>query len=375
MQSSVVAASTGCIRNAVALRDPCALTLSSGAPDALGLLGLLMKEKFQRLRLETKSLKLSQNSATLGTCCLQEVAASWLRSHAANVHGASSASCFPFSPTAICPFWPEVRCTHHVWGVSCCMQQTWAMKADTLNRLQRNDHAMIRWICNVRTKDEVSSDSLLTKLGIQDLEVVLRTSRMRWFGHVERSTGWIAEVCKLNVVAQKRSGRPRKSSDEVLENDRKKARYGFCWPSEPFWVERTPSRKTCQKAQPLVEENRALKWIWWYDEHKGHNFYYLCLLLESLVKEWAMMFFQICFMIMTMTKQIFQNLDVNLQIYLFCNMALLSLARNRLCPATELGICHDMFTYPTEGVKNLVFLSCFSYIMFSSCLSFSYICL
>ena len=72
------AASAGCIRNAVALRDPCALTLSSGAPDALGLLGLSMKEKFQMLRLETKSLKLSQSSATLGTCSLQEVAASWL---------------------------------------------------------------------------------------------------------------------------------------------------------------------------------------------------------------------------------------------------------------------------------------------------------
>ena len=100
--------------------------------------------------------------------------------------------------------------------------ETWAMKVDTLNRLRRNDRAMIRWICNVRAKDEVSSDSLLTKLGIQDLDVVLRTSRMRWFGHVERSTGWIAEVCKLNVVAQKRSGRPRKSWDEVLENDRKK---------------------------------------------------------------------------------------------------------------------------------------------------------
>ena len=100
--------------------------------------------------------------------------------------------------------------------------ETWAMEVDTLNRLRRNDRAMIRWICNVRAKDEVSSDSLLTKLGIQDLDVVLRTSRMRWFGHVERSTGWIAEVRKLNVVAQKRSGRPRKSWDEVLENDRKK---------------------------------------------------------------------------------------------------------------------------------------------------------
>ena len=100
--------------------------------------------------------------------------------------------------------------------------ETWAMKADTLNRLRRNDRAMIRWICNVKAKDEVSSDSLLTKLGIQDLDVVLRTGRMRWFGHVERSTGWISEVRKLNVVAQKRSGRPRKSWDEVKKNDRKK---------------------------------------------------------------------------------------------------------------------------------------------------------
>ena len=51
--------------------------------------------------------------------------------------------------------------------------ETWAMKTDTLNGLWRNDRAMIRWICNVKAKDEVSSDSLLTKLGSQDLDVVL----------------------------------------------------------------------------------------------------------------------------------------------------------------------------------------------------------
>ena len=50
---------------------------------------------------------------------------------------------------------------------------------------------------------------------------------MVWnFGHVERSTGWISEVRKLNVVAQKRSGRPRKSWDEVIKNDRKKLDMG-----------------------------------------------------------------------------------------------------------------------------------------------------
>ena len=70
--------------------------------------------------------------------------------------------------------------------------ETWAMTAATIIRLRRNDRAMIRWICNVKAKDEVSSDSLLSKLGIQGLEMVLRTSRMRLFGHVERSTGWYA---------------------------------------------------------------------------------------------------------------------------------------------------------------------------------------
>ena len=100
--------------------------------------------------------------------------------------------------------------------------ETWAMKADTLNSLWRNGRAMIRWICNVNAKDRESLDSLLTKFGIHDLDVVLCTSRMRWFGHVERSTGWISKVCKLNVVALKRSGRPRKSLDVVIRNDRKK---------------------------------------------------------------------------------------------------------------------------------------------------------
>ena len=57
--------------------------------------------------------------------------------------------------------------------------------------------------------------------------MVLCTSRMRWLVHVERSTGWIAELFKLNVVAQERTGRPGKTWDEVFVNDRE-ARYGFC---------------------------------------------------------------------------------------------------------------------------------------------------
>ena len=127
--------------------------------------------------------------------------------------------------------------------------ETWAMTVATLNRLRRNDRAMICWICYDKANDEVSSDSLLSKLGLQDNRCDC-SSRMRWYGHVERSKGWIAQVRKLNIVAQKRSGKPRKSWDEVLLDDRK----------ESLRVERS-SKETCQTSPTLSGGQRTIKRI------------------------------------------------------------------------------------------------------------------
>ena len=53
---------------------------------------------------------------------------------------------------------------------------------------------------------------------------MLHSSRMRWYGHVECIKGFISQVRKLNVVAQNRSGKLRKSWDKVLLDDEKKVR-------------------------------------------------------------------------------------------------------------------------------------------------------
>ena len=50
---------------------------------------------------------------------------------------------------------------------------------------EQSDHGIHCLSFHLHVLDEVSSDSLLTKLGIQDLDVVLRTGRMRWFGHAQ----------------------------------------------------------------------------------------------------------------------------------------------------------------------------------------------
>ena len=44
--------------------------------------------------------------------------------------------------------------------------ETWSVTVSTLNRLRPNDLAMIRWMCNIKTNDNVFSHSLLSKLGI-----------------------------------------------------------------------------------------------------------------------------------------------------------------------------------------------------------------
>ena len=60
-----------------------------------------------------------------------------------------------------------------------------------LLRLQRNDRAMIRQICNVKPQDTatIRSTELLAQLRIEDLDLVLKERRLRWYGQVERSNG------------------------------------------------------------------------------------------------------------------------------------------------------------------------------------------
>ena len=54
--------------------------------------------------------------------------------------------------------------------------ETWPLTKPNLQRLQRNDRAMIRQICNVRPQDIVTtrSNELLVQLGIEDLDLILK---------------------------------------------------------------------------------------------------------------------------------------------------------------------------------------------------------
>ena len=100
--------------------------------------------------------------------------------------------------------------------------ETWSLTKQNLQRLQRNDRAMIRQICKIKPEDvaTVRSKDLLARLEIDDLEVILREKRLRWFGHVERSSGAIKTAYSMQIEGRRGPGRPKMTWRALTERDR-----------------------------------------------------------------------------------------------------------------------------------------------------------
>ena len=98
--------------------------------------------------------------------------------------------------------------------------ETWPLTKPNLQRLQRNDKAMIRQICNVRPQDIVTtrSNELLVRLGIEDLDLILKERRIWWYGHVECSSGAIKTAFDI-LVDGKRGHRGAQNDMEAADRE------------------------------------------------------------------------------------------------------------------------------------------------------------
>ena len=43
---------------------------------------------------------------------------------------------------------------------------------------------MVRWMCNVKVIDRVTSKELRERLGIDDIILILQQNRLQWYGHM-----------------------------------------------------------------------------------------------------------------------------------------------------------------------------------------------
>ena len=89
--------------------------------------------------------------------------------------------------------------------------ETWPL---TKTNLQRNDMAMIRQIFQAT----VRSSELLAKLQLEDLDLILRERGLRWFGHVEGSSGAVRTACDIQIEG--RGGGGCRANKEGTDRER-----------------------------------------------------------------------------------------------------------------------------------------------------------
>ena len=65
----------------------------------------------------------------------------------------------------------------------------------------------------------VRSSELLVKLELEDLDLILRERRLRWFGHVEPSSGAIGTACDIQIDGRRGAGRPKLTWKKLTERD------------------------------------------------------------------------------------------------------------------------------------------------------------
>ena len=55
----------------------------------------------------------------------------------------------------------------------------------------------------------IRSTELLAQLGIEDLDLILKERRLRWYGHVERSNGAVKTAFEIQADGKRGPGRPK----------------------------------------------------------------------------------------------------------------------------------------------------------------------
>ena len=95
------------------------------------------------------------------------------------------------------------------------------MKVEDMQRMERAERMMLRWMCGKSLKNRTASDDLRVRLGIENIPDLVRRGRLRWFGHVERKdvTDWVSACRNLVVEGHKGRGRSRKTWNECVMAD------------------------------------------------------------------------------------------------------------------------------------------------------------
>ena len=96
--------------------------------------------------------------------------------------------------------------------------ETWPMKVEHELELNRTEMSMIRWMCGVKLNERKKNEELL---GLEQVSLMIKKSRSRWFGHVERrdDNDWVKCCITWEVEGIRQRGRLKKTWWDCVKND------------------------------------------------------------------------------------------------------------------------------------------------------------
>ena len=77
--------------------------------------------------------------------------------------------------------------------------ETRPLLADVGLKFERAEMQMIRWMCGVSMKDRRTSEKFRNLAGVQPITTVIRSGRLRWYGHVmsKSDKDWVKKCIEL----------------------------------------------------------------------------------------------------------------------------------------------------------------------------------
>ena len=98
--------------------------------------------------------------------------------------------------------------------------ETWPMKVEHELKMNCTEMSMIRWMYGVKLNQRKKSEELREFLGLEPVSLMIKKSRLRWFGHVERKddNDWVKYCIMWEVEGIRQRGCPKKTWWDCVKN-------------------------------------------------------------------------------------------------------------------------------------------------------------
>ena len=99
--------------------------------------------------------------------------------------------------------------------------ETRPLQVDGGLKFERAEMQMIRCMCGIPMKDRRTNEELRRLVGVEPITTVIRSGRLRWYGHVMRKSDedWVKKCLEFRVEGKTPVGRPRRTWLESVEVD------------------------------------------------------------------------------------------------------------------------------------------------------------